>query len=148
MPHKDILNYIPLSDRIATSGQPEEGQFKHIRAAGYQVVINLAMPDSNNAVPVEGNRVTAHKMNYVHIPVPFEAPNQQHLQQFFAVMQAFKDKKVWVHCVMNYRVSAFMYLYLRQVERLSEQEAQQALHPSWQPNDVWRSFMEEGCKGR
>jgi len=39
-----ITNYIKVSDRIASSGQPEEHQFKSIAEAKYQVVINLAMP--------------------------------------------------------------------------------------------------------
>jgi hypothetical protein len=37
-------------------------------------VINLAMPNSENAIPEEGYIVTARSMTYVHIPVPFDAP--------------------------------------------------------------------------
>ncbi|MCG8485969.1 MAG: phosphatase, partial [Chromatiales bacterium] len=72
---ENITNYIRISDRIASSGQPEEQQFKDIAQAGFQVVINLAMPNSDNAIPEEGYIVTARKMSYVHIPVPFDAPD-------------------------------------------------------------------------
>jgi len=108
-----ITNHRRVSDRIAASGQPEEHQFKAIAKAGYQVVINLAMPNSENAIREEGNIVTAHKMTYVHIPVPFDAPDATHLRTFINTMDAFARQKVWVHCVLNYRVSAFLFQYRR-----------------------------------
>ena len=46
-----MTNHIQVSDRIASSGQPEDHQFKTIAQAKYQVVINLAMPNSGNAIP-------------------------------------------------------------------------------------------------
>ena len=138
---KDIKNYLQISERIASSGQPEENQFKSIANAKYDVVVNLAMPNSENALPEEGNVVTANKMVYVHIPVPFDAPDIIHLKQFISIMKAFSEQRVWVHCVVNYRVSAFLYQYLRLVQGASEEQAQKVLLPSWQPNDVWKRFM-------
>lgn len=138
----EITNYTLISDRIASSGQPEEMQFKDIAQAGYKVVINLAMPNSENAIPEEGYIVTARKMQYIHIPVPFEAPTSEHLKDFISVMEAFKNKKVWVHCVVNYRVSAFLYLYMRLVNNATIEEANKVILKSWKPNDIWKSFME------
>lgn len=137
-----ITNYIMVSERIASSGQPVESQFKDIAQEGYQVVINLAMPDSDNAIPEEGNIVTKHKMVYVHIPVPFDAPSVDHLRKFFNVMTEFSDKRVWVHCVVNYRVSAFLFLYQRLVHGMATEEAGKVMLPGWQPNDVWKKFMQ------
>jgi protein tyrosine phosphatase (PTP) superfamily phosphohydrolase (DUF442 family) len=139
---EEITNYMLISDRIASSGQPEEMQFKDIAQAGYDVVINLAMPNSENAIPEEGYIVTARKMQYIHIPVPFEAPSLDHLNDFISIMNAFKEKKVWVHCVVNYRVSAFLYLYMRLVHNATVEEASKVVLESWNPNDIWRSFME------
>lgn len=131
-----ITNYVRVSDRIASSGQPEEHQFRDISEAGYSAVINLAMPDSSNAIPEEGHIVTSLKMTYVHIPVPYEAPDITHLRAFIKTMVAYSGQKVWVHCVINYRVSAFLYQYQRIVHGLQPEEAKQAMLPSWQPNDV------------
>ena len=39
MPLEHILNFIQVSDRIASSGQPDEAQFKEIAVAGYEVVV-------------------------------------------------------------------------------------------------------------
>lgn len=136
-----ILNYRWISDRLASSGQPEEHQFKYIAAAGYRAVINLAMPDFAKAIPEEGNIVTALKMLYVHIPVPYEAPERFHLQAFFGVMEAFREHRVWIHCVVNHRVSAFLYLYRRLLEGASAEEAKAVMLPSWKPDDVWQRFM-------
>ncbi|MCU7929728.1 MAG: protein tyrosine phosphatase family protein [Candidatus Thiodiazotropha sp. (ex Codakia rugifera)] len=141
MDHKIITNYILISDRIASSGQPEAHQFKLIAAAKYQVVINLAMPNSDHAVPDEGNIVTAHNMIYLHIPVPFDKPSVEHLKLFFKAMDLFKDRKIWVHCVVNYRVSAFLYQYRRLVQGSTHDEAKKVMLPAWEPNTIWQQFM-------
>ena len=138
---EDITNYMQVSDRIASSGQPEEHQFKSIAHANYQVVINLAMPDSDYALPEEGNIVTAHKMIYVHLPVPFDSPSVDHLRSFIKIMLAFPIQKIWVHCVVNYRVSAFLFQYQRLVNGATKSEAMKVMLPSWQPDDVWKNFM-------
>jgi len=41
----DIRNYRQAAPDIATSGQPREDQLAEIAAAGYEVVINLALHD-------------------------------------------------------------------------------------------------------
>lgn len=137
----EIINYMPLSDRLASSGQPEEMQFKDIAAAEFEVVINLAMPNSDNAIPEEGYIVTARKMAYAHLPVPFDNPTPEHLKMFLGLMVAFSSKRCWVHCVVNYRVSAFMYQYYRLTLGATEQEATKVVVPDWQPDQVWERFM-------
>ena len=42
---EDIYNFIPISETFGTSGQPTEAQMSEIAAAGYKVVVNLALPD-------------------------------------------------------------------------------------------------------
>jgi len=112
---KAITNYIQASDQLASSGQPDKHQFRYIAKAKYQLIVNLAMPNSENTIPEEGYIVAALKIVYVHIPVPFETPNVDHLKAFIRVMTAFSDHRVWVHCALNYRVSAFLYQYKRLV---------------------------------
>ncbi|MES9854836.1 MAG: protein tyrosine phosphatase family protein [Candidatus Thiodiazotropha sp. L084R] len=139
---EEITNYICVSDRIASSGQPREFEFKDIAQAGFEVVINLAMPNSENAIPEEGYIVTARKMQYIHIPVPFEAPTSVNIRDFISVMNAYNDKKVWVHCVVNYRASAFLFLYMKLVNNCTTEVARKVILESWKPNDVWMRFME------
>lgn len=136
-----IKNCLNVTSTISSSGQPTAEQFQLIKDLGYHVVINLAMPDSTTAIADEGNIVTHVGMTYIHIPVPFDAPSQEHLKQFFDVMTAFSDRKIWVHCALNYRASAFLYLYLRVMEQQSVIDAQRALLTKWIPNDTWSAFM-------
>ena len=136
-----IRNFVQVTRDIGTSGQPTEGQFQDIARAGYAVVINLALHNSDDAIPNEGSIVSSLGMSYVHIPVPFEHPREDHLRTFCGVMEAYRGKKIWVHCVMNYRVSAFLYHYLRGVRKLSESESRSSMFDSWSPDQIWKKFL-------
>ena len=46
-------------------------------------------------------------LTYIHIPVDFQNPTDQDFDQFCAVMEKLMDVPVHVHCIANYRVSAF-----------------------------------------
>jgi uncharacterized protein (TIGR01244 family) len=139
----NIYNFLKISDSIATAGQPMEAQFSAIRDSGYQVVVNLALPESSNALPQEQEIVENQGMQYVHIPVIRENPTLEDIEHFFSTMDANADKNVFVHCAANMRVSAFMYLHRRLNEGISEEEAKQTLHQIWVPNETWQKFMEE-----
>ncbi len=137
----EIKHYHFISDRLTSSGQPSAEQLNDIATAGFKVVINLAMADSKNAISNEGGLVTSLGMVYVHQPVPFDVPSVSHLKAFFQAMREHENKKVWVHCALNYRVSAFLYHYHRMVLHQSDVEAKQVMLPSWQPNAVWQQFL-------
>jgi len=140
---QDAINFVQLTETIGTSGQPTETQFAAIAAAGYTGVINLAMPDSDNAIANEGAVVTGLGMSYIHIPVPFESPSVDHLRQFFGAMAIFEGRKVWVHCAVNARVSAFLYHYLSKVKQLPEAQCRSSVLDRWQPSmdQVWKDFI-------
>ena len=140
---EDIYNFVQLTPRVGTSGQPTAEQFGAIAEAGYAAVINLAMPNSDNAIPLEGSIVASLGMDYIHIPVPWDAPDSDQLRRFIGVMRILAPKQVWVHCAMNLRVSAFMYHYLRRVEGLSEADSRSPILARWEPQmePIWRDFL-------
>lgn len=140
---KDIFNFLQVSDRIATSGQPTVAQFASIANAGYRVVVNLALPTSTNALPDEAAIVAAQGMQYVSIPVSWEQPTLHDVEQFFSIMAANAHQPVFVHCAANMRVSAFMYLYRRIHDRLSDADAQPDLQRIWVPNATWQTFIQQ-----
>ena len=70
----EIRNFRAIGERLGTAGQPSEDQFQSIRDASFEVVINLALPTSQNAMADEGSIVTGLGMSYVRIPVDFTAP--------------------------------------------------------------------------
>ncbi|MGB1258078.1 MAG: protein tyrosine phosphatase family protein [Thiolinea sp.] len=138
---EDTYNYLRIDDRIATSGQPTESQFRLIRDAGYTTVINLA-PQSilENSLKTEAGLLNELGMQYIHIPVDFKQPTEHDFKEFVAVMQATAKQKVWVHCAANMRVSAFIYRYRCTVLSEDQQSAHIALLQIWEPVGVWRRF--------
>jgi protein tyrosine phosphatase (PTP) superfamily phosphohydrolase (DUF442 family) len=139
----DIYNFLALSDAIGTAGQPLEEQFSSIENAGYQVVINLALSTSPQALPYEKEIVEKRGMEYIHIPVIWENPRVADAFHFFDAMNAHADKKIFVHCAANKRVSAFMYLYRTLHLGISQEDATRDLHQLWIPNEGWNTFINQ-----
>ena len=144
----DIHSFRAVGDRLGTAGQPTQAQFQMIRESAFGVVINLALPTSDNAIPNEGSVVTSFGMSYVHIPVDFKAPTAQDFKTFCRVMEAFDGQRVFVHCAANMRVSAFVFLYRVLCQQVSVQDAAGDLHAIWQPDGVWSGFIQDQLKNR
>ena len=104
-----IYNWRRLDGRVTTSGQPTEPQLADIQVLGVAHVVNLALHTHEKALPDEAESVRSLRMTYTHIPVDFQNPTEQDFGQFCAVMEQFKDAPIRVHCIANYRVSAFFY---------------------------------------
>ncbi len=104
-------------------------------------VINLAMPDHQESIANEGDLVTKQGMSYIHIPVPFDMPTPRHVRQFCGMMSVLSAEKVFVHCIMNYRVSVFVFHYLNKVLNLSEKESRSMIFDSWKPNTIWQRAL-------
>ena len=137
-----VTNFLAIDDSLATSGQPGPEQLRDMANLGFNTVVNLALPTSDNALANEGAIVTGLGMNYVHIPVVWEDPRAEQFDVFSAVMNSHKSGKIWVHCALNMRVSVFVYLYRRLHLNVPEPVAEQTLHEIWQPNSVWNDFIE------
>ena len=138
---RGIRNLLRLSPRLTTSGQPTEEQFAAIARAGFESVINLAMPASTYALPNERELVAAQHMEYVPIPVVWEAPRFEDFARFAAALDERNERRVFVHCAMNMRVSAFMFLHRTLVEGVPAVEAEHDLHRIWEPDETWRAFI-------
>ena len=140
---RDILNFHEMTDNIAIGGQPTVGQLAQVADAGYSVVVNLAMHDSDNAIPEEGSVTASLGMSYIHIPVPSDAPTSTHVRKFFNVMDAFEGEKVFVHCVVSGRVSAFINRYMMLTQGASAEQATSPLLQRWLPamEEPWTSIM-------
>lgn len=136
-----IINYYELTDGLVSSGQPSAEEFAAIRDAGYQLVINLVPVDASMALADEDKIVTGLGMDYVHIPVIWDSPQRSDVETFYDVMQRNRDKRVYVHCEVNYRASSFIYLYRRKFLGVNEKQARQDLQWIWAPNPTWTKFI-------
>ena len=140
-PLETLTNYYPISPLILTAGQPTAEQIALLAQAGCQVVINLARPTSPNALVDEAELVAAQGMDYVTIPVKWEEPTLDDLDRFFAAMEANQTRKVFVHCVVNYRVSTFIYLYRVLRLGVDPDDAIWDLRSIWEPDKKWLAFI-------
>ena len=140
---ENIPAYLKLTDQLATSGQPSAEQIAEIAQAGYQVVINLALTGTEYALPDEAGTVRSLGLEYIHLPVIWSRPTLQNLEDFFNVMDAHKESKVFVHCAANMRVSAFVALY--RIKRLGwkREEAFQHTYKIWRPDGVWAELIDQ-----
>ncbi|PZO42447.1 MAG: phosphatase [Pseudanabaena frigida] len=141
----EIYNFLPISEHLATSGQPSIEQLQSIADSGYEVVINLALPTSDGAISNEVEIVQSLGMEYIAIPVIWENPTKSDLDRFLQAIDKRKSQKIFVHCAKNMRVSAFVYLY-RRLSLNCEDEAIADLHKIWQPNEIWQKFIDSNDK--
>lgn len=138
----EIYNYRQIDARLAASGQPDEQELAAIAAAGYTVVINLALHDNPRyALADEPGTVAALGMKYINIPVQFDAPTAEDLASFFAVMDQHRDAKLWVHCAANKRVSVFLGLYWQLRCGKPHDQAFALQRDIWTPDAVWSEFL-------
>ena len=138
---KSILNYIKVNKNISTSGQPTKKQFKKIKKKGFDVVINLAM-HNKGALQGEDKIVSKNEMIYIHIPITWKNPELDRLELFLKILQALEkeNKKVFIHCIMNYRASVFIYQYKKTI--LKEKNVQLVIPKEFKPNKKWQRVIE------
>lgn len=136
-----ILNWRRLSPTLTSSGQPSEAQLAEIAALGIDEVVNLGPHEHAKALPDEAASVMALGMRYTYIPVDFAAPTGDDYAAFVAAMREAEaaGRTVHVHCIVNARVSAFLYRYRR--DAIGETAARAELESVWQPAGVWAAFI-------
>ena len=81
-------------------------------------------------MPDEAASVSRLRMTYIHIPFDFQNPTDDDFDQFCAVMEQLKEVPIHVHCIANYRVSAFFYPYRRDV-LVGEAKARADMEQIW-----------------
>ena len=136
-----ILNYVKINELISSSGQPKVEELELIANEGFEVVINLAVPTTSNALENEDKIVSSLNMSYIHIPVDFENPKISDLKLFLNILQALGANKVLIHCAKNYRVSAFMYVYHKYILHTPFEQIDLSIFDMWQPSLVWQELM-------
>ena len=146
----DISNFREYSPLFASSGQPTEDQLLLVRDAGYERVVYIAFSTGGKAISNEDEIVKDLGMEYVHIPVIWDEPTSAAFYAFAAVMQRYPDKKSLLHCQVNFRASAFSFLYRVLYQDADVAAAKADMNTVWQPNENWRklifSVLEENGK--
>ena len=142
---EEIRNFLPLSENLFTGGMPKAEHLRDAAGQGVQVVINLALHDISNALPEEEKLVGSLGMTYINIPVLWNHPTRENLNEFLEAMDAHSEEKVLVHCEANYRATAFPALYRILRLRWKPEDALDVMHQIWNEEKypVWKKFIEE-----
>lgn len=137
----DILNWRRIDALTTSSGQPTVADLERLAASGVTEIINLGLTSHERALPDEAGDVARLGMNYTHIPVIFAAPTDDDFIAFVAAIEAAKGKRLHVHCIMNWRVSAFFYRYRVQILGWDEPTARREMEAVWSPDPVWTRYL-------
>lgn len=143
----DIAYWQRVGPSLTTSGELAPHDPERLGEIGVRRVINLALDTSPGALPDEAARMAVSGIDYVHIPVPFDAPSEDHFAAFSEAIEAAGDGPVHVHCIMNWRASAFVYRWNR-ANGMAEDEARALMHQHWNPETsdhadapTWAKFI-------
>jgi len=141
----DIRNWQRRCDGITASGKLEAHDPARLAAIGVRHVVNLALDSHPEALADEGALLAAEGIAYTHIPVPFDAPTPEHVAKLAEALAA-QPGPHHVHCIMNWRVTAFFYLIDR-AAGVPESEARARMAAVWNPledeqaPEVWRELL-------
>jgi len=139
----EIVNYREYSSAFSSSGQPSAEDLAHARDAGFQRVVYIAYSDHGNSLENEDRVVKNLGMEYVHIPVEWEAPTANDFKMFAGAMRQAPASRTLLHCQVNYRASAFSMLYRVIHEGVPLAEAKADMNTVWTPNEIWRDLIFE-----
>jgi len=137
----DISNFREYSLDFASSGQPTQEQIELLKSEGFERIIYIAFSNSGKAFANEDVIVKEAGMEYIHIPVIWDQPSASDFYAFTDVMQRYPDKKSLLHCQVNYRASAFSFLYRVLYQDVPVAEAKADMNTVWQPDETWRDLI-------
>jgi protein tyrosine phosphatase (PTP) superfamily phosphohydrolase (DUF442 family) len=136
-------NLVQWRKGLASSAQPSAEWLKKTRDNGYDVVVNLAPPQVHGSIREEGGLVGAAGATYVNIPVDFGKPAAEDFRVFSEVLKANASRNLLVHCQVNLRGTSFTFLYRVIHENADVAQEWKKLTGIWNPDDVWRRFIED-----
>ena len=143
-----IPNFIQVDDHTILGGQPTEQHFRSARAAGYEVVVNLAPTSAiEHSLPDEAELLAGLGFEYHHIPVAWSAPTVGDFDQFADLMNSMGDRPALIHCAGNFRVTAFYALYAITRFGWSDEQAEALMdrvwksHPDISMDDNWKVLI-------
>lgn len=102
---EEIINFRAISEKLWTGGQPTDEQLRRLHQHGVDVVINVAPYDSRYSIEDEPGLVQSLGMEYFHYPIVFSAPEMSDYLRVEILLDRCIDRKIFIHCAANYRVS-------------------------------------------
>lgn len=139
----EISNFREYSGTFSSSGQPTKEQLQLLKEEGFERIVYIAFSNNGNAFADEDVVVKELGMDYVHIPVIWDRPTKSDFYAFAGSMQREPDRKTLLHCQVNYRASAFSFLYRVLYDNVPVAKAKADMNSVWQPNETWQKLIFE-----
>jgi protein tyrosine phosphatase (PTP) superfamily phosphohydrolase (DUF442 family) len=136
-------NVVEISPQLVTSGQPSAEALAGLKAQAFDAVIYLAPPTVSDAVRDEQLIVTRQGLTFINLPIQFDNPTESDFETFASVLRGLGNRKVLVHCQINYRASVMVFLYRVIVLGTDPRSAYEALAGIWSPEGRWRRLIED-----
>ena len=139
-------NLVEISPTLVTCGQPNAAALKTLAAHGFAADIYLAPLTVYDAVRDEPEIVRGHGLEFVHIPIAFNEPDEADFARFTEAMATLRERKVLVHCQVNMRASSMVFLYRAIKLKEPPDAAYKAVAQVWSPQGPWKNLIEAQLK--
>ncbi|MEM1412841.1 MAG: protein tyrosine phosphatase family protein [Pseudomonadota bacterium] len=134
-------NFIEYEPGFASSGQPTPAQLVDLAKRGYERIVYLAFSDHKTSLEGLDRHAENAGLQYVQIPVVWDAPSAADYALFAAVMKANQDQPTLVHCQVNFRASAFAFLHRVIEQGVPVAQAKADMNRIWTPTAGWNEFL-------
>jgi uncharacterized protein (TIGR01244 family) len=125
-----LPNYVEISARLGSGGQPNEIGMKQLAEKGYKTIVNVRTSAEQVDLAAEEKQAMQLGLRYYMVPFTGQEQSEEQALAFNALMSALKGEKVFVHCGSGNRVGGLMMIYFALVEKMpldqAEQEAKKA----------------------
>jgi protein tyrosine phosphatase (PTP) superfamily phosphohydrolase (DUF442 family) len=138
---KDIYNYVEYSDAFSSGGMPTKKQLEDASKEGFGRIVYIAFSDHEDSLPDEDRLVKSLGMQYLQIPVDWDAPRPEDFYLLAGAMQRAPDTRTLLHCQANFRASAFSFLYRVVNLGVPVATAKADMNKVWTPNETWTKFL-------
>ncbi len=136
------LNLVEVTPKIITSGQPSVEALETLGKQKIEAVIFLVPSHVPGVIANEAAILAKQGIAYMHIPIPFGAPTEQHYLAFAEAMAKLADKKVLVHCEINLRASSMVFLYRVIALKEDPSVVYDSVAKVWSPRGAWKPFID------
>jgi len=101
---------------------------------------------NKGALEHEDKIVSKNKMIYIHIPITWKNPEINKLTLFLKILKTLQknNKKVFIHCIKNYRASVFIYQYKKTI--LKQKNIKFKAPKEFKPNKKWQNIIDLNIK--
>ena len=107
MERPGITNFTKVDAVVACGGATETAALEGLKNDGFKAVINLRQATEAGAnIEENAARAKALGLNYIHIPLNGQAPDDKTVDDFLAAVANKANQPVYIHCGSAQAVSA------------------------------------------